>query len=441
MWYAEFNQRLRHTGEGKIRDGRGGSSHNATSQYGWLPKQEFMEEHPKWYATDDTNGRINLCYNARGDQAEFALMFETFMGRFIEYVLSKPDSDIFTITQEDVCPWCSCEACTADIEKYGSACSSQIIFCNKVSDATKEYFAENNIDREIKISFFAYQTTIEAPVKEVNGEWVPTAPEMVCRENVYPWYAVMAANPTKSFLDSVNTAAKIGIEQWGALANTVDVWVYNTNFNDYFQPYDYFSAIQETYQFLSTFNPVAIKECGVWNEKGTVTGWKNLLIYLESKLMWNVNEDFDTLVTNFFKNFYKNAAEPMLDAFNTYRAFSRYQLDVLGMPGGLYADVTSTKYWPKGALDSILGKIDEAYKAIEPLKESNYSLYATLYDRICTESLSYRKYDLLLYGSGYASNELSVLKNQFKTDCDRLNITLSWEGGNISELYQKMGIQ
>ena len=94
--------------------------------------------------------------------------------------------------------------------------------------------------------------------------------------------------------------------------------------------------------------------------------------------MWNVNEDFDTLVTNFFKNFYKDAAEEMLDVFNTYRAFSRYQLDVLGMPSGLYADVTNTKYWPKGALDTILGKIDEAYKAIEPLKESNYNLYGKL---------------------------------------------------------------
>ena len=440
IWFGSYRDRLRHGSDGGIRSGPGGASHNTTTKYGWLPKEEYMADHPKWYATSDTDGRINLCYNARGDEAEFALMFETFMTKFIDFVLSHPEVEIFAITQQDVCPWCSCAACKADIEKYGAACSSQIIFCNKVSDAAKEYFEENGIDREFKITFFAYATTIQAPVKEVNGEWVPTAPEVVCRDNVYPWYAVMSANQTKSFLDPVNTTAKVGLEQWGALANTIDVWLYSANFNDYFQPYDCFGAIQETYQYVSTFNPTIIQECGKWNEKGTGVGWRALLEYVQAKLFWNVNEDFDTLVTNFFKNYYKDAAEEMLDVFNTYRAFSRYQLDVLGMPSGLYADVTNTKYWPKGALDTILGKIDEAYKAIESLKESNYNLYTTLYNRICTESLSYRKYDLVLYASSYQSSVATALKNQFKADCDRLNVTLSWEGGNISELYQKMGI-
>ena len=440
VWFSEFNRRLRHTSEGQIKSGPSGqSSHNTTATWGYLPKNVYYAEHPKWYATSDTNGRINLCYNAQGDEDEFELMFDTFMEKFIEVVLERPYVDTFAITQEDICPWCSCPACKADIEKYGAACATQIKFCNKVSDATRAYFKEHNIDRDIYITFFAYQTTIKAPVKSENGKWVPTSPDVVCRDNVYPWYAVMGADGTKSFLESVNSQAKVGIEQWMALSDTIDVWLYNTNFNDYFQPFDVFGSMQDTYKFISGFNPMCLKECGCWNVKNA-TGWKNLLVYLESKIMWNVNANYDKLVNDFFTNYYKDAAEPMKEAFDLYRAWSRYQLDVIGMPAVNYMDCTDTKYWPKGVLISILNKFDEAYAKIEYLKSTDPKLYTRLYDRICTDSLSYRKYDLMLYESSYPSDKIDSLKQAFKNDCDRLNLENWWEGGQLKELYTMMGI-
>ena len=47
------------------------------------------------------------------------------------------------------------------------------------------------------------------------------------------------------------------------------------------------------------------------------TDWFRLKEYLTAKLQWNVNQDMDTLIDNFFTNYFKNASVSMKNFFDS----------------------------------------------------------------------------------------------------------------------------
>lgn len=117
-----------------------------------------------------------------------------------------------------------------------------------------------------------------------------------------------------------------------------------------------------------------------------------------------------------------------------------YIEETLNTTGGIYLNNVKSEFWPQSTLNALLGKIDEAYAAIEPLKESDGELYASLRDRICLESLAYRYLYIELYSGRMTSGEALEEKNSFKEDCTALNVTKVKEGGDISELWASWGI-
>ena len=136
---------------GKVWMGPSGMGWHNTFAY--LPKEKYSATHPKWYSVDGTQ----LCFYARGDEEEQALMFETFMNSFMDVIKAYPDVENITITQQDINTWCTCPVCSAEKEKYGTDAATIVKFCNKVSDALPEYFEKNGLkERNINICFFAY---------------------------------------------------------------------------------------------------------------------------------------------------------------------------------------------------------------------------------------------------------------------------------------------
>ena len=87
-----------------------------------------------------------------------------------------------------------------------------------------------------------------------------------------------------------------------------------------------------------------------------------------------------------------------------------------------------------------LEEINEAYRAIEPLKMSDAALYKTLYDRINRESIAYRYLLIQLYPGSFTRNELFLAKRQFRADCEELAISRFNEHNDISSLWGEWGI-
>lgn len=434
----QFAQRMRMNQEslqsGKVWMGPSGMGWHNTFAY--LPKEKYSATHPKWYSVDGTQ----LCFYARGDEEEQALMFETFMNSFMDVIKAYPDVENITITQQDINTWCTCPVCSAEKEKYGTDAATIVKFCNKVSDALPEYFEKNGLkERNINICFFAYHKTETAPVRRTETGYEAIDSDVICRDNVYVFYAPIFANYTYSFYDGKNLNAAETMDAWCVLSKKLYLWIYSTNFGNYLAPYNSFNSMQDNYQFSKAHNACYMFDQGQWNQNMS-TGFGNLKAYLNAKLQWDVTLDFNQLVRDFFDNYFKDASDEMMDVFNYYRTWMAYLENDLGIDGVLSQNITTSRYFPKPTIDTFLALFDKAYAAIEPLKSTNSTLYNTLYDRICLETIAYRKMDIDLYSSKYTIQQQARLKKEFKDDCMRIGVSKATESSDINGVWENWGL-
>ncbi len=88
--------------------------------------------------------------------------------------------------------FCSCARCTQDKEKYGQS-GVCVRFINAVADEVEAWRKENCPERRIYLSAFAYYSTFEAPVKEVDGKIVPLDESVLVKDNVIIRFTPMDA--------------------------------------------------------------------------------------------------------------------------------------------------------------------------------------------------------------------------------------------------------
>lgn len=432
---ASIRQRMRFNHEREVWMGPKGMSWHNTLAY--LPPEEWKAAHSDWYSKDG----VDLCFYANGNATEYEAFFEAFMNSFISVLEANPDIDNITITQQDMNTWCDCALCKADLAKYGTNAATIVKFCNKVSDALKVYFEENDIDRKVNICFFAYQKTTAAPVtKNAEGKYVPIDNDVICRDNVYCFYAPISAEFLYGFDKPENSYYLETMDKWCAITSHMYLWIYAVNFYDSFKPYNAIVSMQDTYIVAKAHNVSYLYDQCWWNQENA-GDWMNLRAYLTSKLRWNVKANVQELVESFMDNHYQAAAESMKKAFALYNTWFEHLKSDVGV-GGSYMDskLYDAANFPKGFVDGMLKCFDEAYAAIEPLKGSDPILYEKLQKRICLETFPYRYLNIEYYGTYYTDAELLALKLSFKEDARFVGLTHSTESKSIDELFEQWGV-
>ena len=413
------------------------------NDFGYIPPETWRETHPKWFSYNKSASAAGkqLCYNTWGDEEEWALFFEEFMKVVIDVVEQYPDVPTIMITQQDVEVWCECEVCNAEKEQYGTNAATMLKFCNKVSLALEEYFKSQNSDRVVNISFFAYHKTTEAPVKkDENGNYTPIDETVVCRENVFPLYAPIYADYVNGLNSTQSAAYKEILAGWSAVSPKIYMWIYGTCFQDYLSAHNTINAMQESYMLLKTYNAEYVFD-QFQHDQNVPSDWLNLKTYLSAKLRWDVKMDRTQLIEDFMRNFYKDAAEPMKKALTLYNSWFEYLKTEKNLSARYTTDENRiAENWPKGIIDQMLAYFDEAYAAIKPLETTNPKLYQELYDRICVETLVYRKMNIELYKTMYSDSELITLKKAFKEDALRMGVANWREATAISNLFADWGV-
>ena len=97
--------------------------------------------------------------------------------------------------------------------------------------------------------------------------------------------------------------------------------------------------------------------------------------------------------------------------------------------------MAQARFWPKRLLDQWLGYIDEAYTLVEPLKASDPELYETLIKHINLESIFVRFALVTLHSGSYSSQTLTQMREDFKSDCTALNITMFSEKMSLNDIF------
>ena len=288
----------------------------------------------------------------------------------------------------------------------------------------------------------AYHASEAAPTvyNSKTDEYEPSAPEVRFSENLYIEYAPHNADYQIPFDAAGNEKDIKALRSWSTLSDRVFMWTYSqAEYSNYFMFYDNFSSMQRNYQLMTKYRVMYILEQGQWdNEKSSA--FNNLRAYLAYKLAWNCQVDYQGLIDKYFDHVFGDASEEMRAMFDFLRSYYMMLHDTKVIDSRFYQYVKSNIY-PVGVVEFLKGKIDEAYKAIESLKDRNAEQYEKLYDNILLESMFVRYVDIELYdGNAATDDELVEIKKAFKADCTKLGITKHGEARSIDLLYERWGI-
>ena len=394
-----------------------GNAHNITKYI--VPLETHIEAHPSWYSGD----RTQLCYTARGDQAEYEAMVDVAVANVEKYLDNNPNHSMMALTQMDVQTWCECESCQALEDRYGTNAASQIYFVNDVAEIVETWLNEERGGREVQFMFFAYHKSELAPAtKQADGTWKAVDDSVMLRDNVSVWLAPIYENYTISVTSPESINMRTMFESWHAVAKSYSVWAYNVYFDNYLIPYDSYSALQDLIRYFVSNNTKFLWVQGNWNLNNN-TGYDDLKEFIISKLMWNCNANVNDLIAEYFDRVYREASDIMESTFWAWRAQSELQRG-MNRSGNLYSSPCETKFWPKRYLVEQLEKMDEAKALIAHYEEADPELYQAIYDSIVCETISPRYLLLELYKGTFAEKELAAFKNEFKSDVTRLDFDM-----------------
>ncbi|MBO5277241.1 MAG: DUF4838 domain-containing protein [Clostridia bacterium] len=395
-----------------------------------VPPEVYMEEHPDWYASSGEQ----LCFS-RDPEGLAAVVVERLKEGFTQY----PDRNIVTFTQQDHNSWCDCDLCLASYKKYGTDSAVYIKFVNKVAEQIEAWAKEAYPGREILIAMFAYQKTEEAPVVQTENGYAPADDSVRLRDNVALFYCPIYANYYYDFNAEENVKEASTLSQWNVLAKNLFTWIYGANFQLYLAPYNNFNSMQNNYRYLYDRGAKYIFDQHQFNQVNG-TDWYRLKAYLSNNLQWKIDSDQTQLINNFFDNYYKDASVAMkrlFDAENTWFAYIAEHHGYTGSVSYTAKTLLKEELWPRGVLENWLAMIDDAYKAIEPLKTANPALHETLEARIKVESIAFRFMQIEMYSIEY-QDQLDDMKEAFKQDCKELGITRYAELHPIEEYLDMM---
>lgn len=415
----------------------GATWHNT---FNYLPKETYQDEHPLWYSDDGTQ----LCYLAHGNAAELAAMRNQVVEVMKTTIKENPDKTLITFTIQDSNTFCECEHCLASKEKYGGANSATVVqFLNPVSDAINEWFEGDGAEykRDLKILFFAYLSTNQAPATydASTDTYKAIDNSVICRDNVNVFFADIRGDYTSSYYDTEGANAPYikAMKAWTALSKNFFFWTYQTNFAYYLVPYNCFNAMQESYRFAVSCNALYIFDEGQWNQGNACTGWSFLKQYLTDKETWDVSVNQSDLIAKFFSGFYDDAGGIMKQIFDEWLVLATYQNE-LGYKGAnsIYYNALQEQMWPKGTLSRWLDLFDDALEKISYLEESSPTTYKRIKNHITAERVAYEYIMLSLYNSSMSEGDYKALANQFHQDAKDNGMNYTKETGTlISDVF------
>lgn len=403
-------------------------SHNSCTYI--LPADQYQDKWDKWYSTNSrftANDMAQFCWTARGDEDEFEAMTDEIARRIEDSLMyftpaTHPQYEYVEITIQDTATtFCSCDACMADLQKYGTYAGSSIILMNRVAEKVKEWMAKEENAKyrreNFGFKFFAYMGFEEAPTKkDANGNWVEIDEKVIPRDDLIIYLALIDnIEYKKSIYDPINAKGKEIIEKWGSIAKSIHCWLYTTNFDMQPYYYDSFDFYNECYSLLAANN---VTWCYAENAKETadIYEFKKLKSWLQNKLMWNSSLDAGELTTRWFKGMFGVAGESMEELFYDIRSYNKYKNEKFSLYvlSSIFEDVNVKEYWPLQLLLSWTNRFQEIKKEAEIYKGVDDERYNKICYYIDSEWTSPMAIMLQLYYDDIPSSERDGYIKQFK---------------------------
>lgn len=380
----------------------------------FLPKDYVSQDgtvtfRDTWRADGTSN---QLCYTAHGNEQDLELMVDACVEKII-FSLTVNDGQFadrryvgFTVM--DGGQHCYCSTCTAAAQKDGNSYAGAVIrVANSIMEKVQAWRAENGMDDDFYLYFFAYGPTEAPPVKydSATDKYVPANNEVICRDDIVAFCCTSGFQtslywPTSEFQTKLDN-----ISRWGIVTKNLFNWFYQMNYMYYPEYVDSISQLGgDMYAFALNYGSQYIYNQGEW-ESETNTSYAALNEYLFARLMWDTSLDKDELIVDFFKAMYKDAADTMYEIFNRQREHAMATCQMAEHYGFGKKKATAKLYPYSSFLKPILDLYEQALEEIEGLKTTAPGEYVLVRKRIETEYVSPLYMTLDLHTSTLAFDE------------------------------------
>ena len=399
----------------------------------------YGDSHPDWFINPgQENPNVQNAMIANGwDWSAGKEMRHLIAQKMIQFVKAEPNAIFFMCAQEDNSIICTSERNKKALADYGGTQAGlQIDFMNDVITEVEEWVQENQPGREIQYLIFAYQSTLEPPVKkDAKGNVVPYSDRVIPHEKLRIYIAPIEANYAFTFSSPVNADFGRILKDWGAIANgQIVMYLYDLNYRIYFVNFNNFGTVASMYKECLDIGATYMLTQGV--SDSNICCFDEMRSYVESSLMWNVNLSYEELAYDFLNHFYKDAAPYMTDIYVTIRdRYAYYQTLVKQSSGNLSGDLRSSDLYPFALVRQLNIDIDNALESIKHYETEDYATYETLKNRIMKEYLSVIYLKIILYRSNYSDEEINEMLDTFNFYTQLFGITKSGEGVDIGNIF------
>lgn len=239
----------------------------------FMPEEIFYESHPEYYALrGEKRLPTQLCLTN-------PTVLEIVKDSVTALFKRNPEASVVSVSQDDNQQYCQCETCNDIDTAEGSPSGTMIYFVNKVAEA----FPDKTI------STLAYQHTRKPP---------KTAPS----ENVLITLCSIECDRSGSIAEKCTDFAD-DLSGWSRLTDNIRIWDYTTQFTNFLAPFPNIHTLQPNIQLFRDNNAKWVFE----QHSNHPSELFELRSYITAKLLWNPDQDFDTLLTEFTNGYYEEA--------------------------------------------------------------------------------------------------------------------------------------
>lgn len=393
------------------------------------PEHEGMtygQAHPDWF----DGGQ--LCWSAGAEMERVAAE------KLIRYIENYPQGEYIMLGQMDNTDYCSCDRCKAKMAELGiNPAGMQILFLNNVIKIAEQWRAENRPEQDVKYVTFAYNGTLQPPVKkDGNGNLVAINDQVKPHDKLYIYFTPIETDFAVDLSNQRNLSVMEALNGWNALASgRIMVYIYDINFRNYFINFNNFGTVEGMYRdYLDNgvyymYSQGPIDTC--------VPCFQEMRVFVESQLMWDIGQGYDNLVNEFMQAYYRDAAPAVRKFYELIRnRYARYYaVDDTSLGGGIYDSIGDSDIWTENLVNALGDALDDALSAVEKYKTTDNELYAKLHDRIMKEYLSVIFLKLSYYQASYGSAEIAAMKADFKYYTTYFQITNYAENDSLEGLF------
>lgn len=290
----------------------------------YCPFEKYGNAHPEFYRFFYVNNQITptidltngITKDGKLDESVDISVAKIVIDEMKKDLEKYPKAEVFCFTQEDGEYYYDSDE-NRELEKKYKRSGILIRFCNVIVRELNKYLSESGQTRAIKLMTFGYAYTKEAPVKEVNGKFVPIDETVKADDNLIIQLALFRNGYYGYFSDKQYPHIKKAFSEWANVAKEFWFWGYDINFHRYLSYYDSLGNISDD---VRGFKKRGITYLCINGSYETKRIWQsNIRAYVYRKCMWDTTLDCNSLADEYVNLYYKEASgavKAVMDLFH-----------------------------------------------------------------------------------------------------------------------------